>query len=154
MITAKYINGLVEKTLNSEELFIVDVSVDPKNRIKVVLDSDKTVAIADCILVNRAIEEHLDRDEEDFSLEVTSAGLGQPLLMLRQYQKLVGKKLEVIIDNGVKLSGELKNVNGVFVELLEETKKSKKQPKLTESGPQLHKLLLENIKEAKAIITI
>ncbi|PCH87043.1 MAG: ribosome assembly cofactor RimP [Flavobacteriales bacterium] len=150
MITSKNIRDVVEETLNNDDLYIVEVTVDLNNRIKVILDSDKTVSITDCISVNRAIEQHFDRDEEDFSLEVTSAGLGQPLVLLRQYNKLIGKKLEITVDNGLKLSGELKRVNGEYVELLEEAKKRKAET----NEPLLHKLTLGNIKQAKAIITI
>jgi len=150
MITSKNIRDVVEETLNNDDLYIVEVTVDLNNRIKVILDSDKTVSITDCISVNRAIEQHFDRDEDDFSLEVTSAGLGQPLVLLRQYNKLIGKKLEITVDNGLKLSGELKKVNGEYVELLEESKKRKAGT----NEPLLHKLTLGNIKQAKAIITI
>lgn len=153
MITDKYIEELVLEALSSDALFIVEVSVDSSNRINVVLDSDKTVAIKDCIVVSRAIESQLDREVEDFSLEVTSAGLGQPLKMLRQYSKHIGKDLEITVGNGVKVLGELTNVNGEFVELLERNKKLKGR-KAKEDNSLIHKLALNNIKQAKAIVTI
>ena len=153
MITASYIHDLVKEAIKSDKLFIVDVSVDSNYRIKVVLDSDNTVAISDCISVNRAIEQHLDRDEENFSLEVTSAGLGQPLTMLRQYNKYIGKALEVTIDDGTKLSGKLTTANEEFIELLEEGKKSKKQ-RTNLDDLQVHKLAINNIKKATAVVTI
>ncbi|MBL4752305.1 MAG: ribosome assembly cofactor RimP [Flavobacteriales bacterium] len=156
MITVRYINDLVKDAIEGDDLFIVDVSVDLNGKIRVVLDSDSTVAIADCISVNRAIEQHLDRDEEDFSLEVTSAGLGQPLTMLRQYHKYIGKALEVTVDSGTKLSGKLKTVNEEFIELLEEEKKSKKSKKTRNKLDtlQLHKLAINSIKKATAVVTI
>jgi ribosome maturation factor RimP len=126
--------------------------VEPKHKIKVVLDSDKTVAISDCIAINRAIEQKLDRDEQDFSLEVTSAGLGQPLKLLRQYSKYIGKELEVTIDSGVKLSGELRNVTTNFIELREKNKEKKSKGDVDNS--LLLKLDMNNIKKAIAIITI
>ena len=153
MITDKYIEELVVDALSNDELFIVEVAVNSNNRINVILDSDNTVSIKDCITVSRAIEQQLDRDVEDFSLEVTSAGLGQPLKMLRQYSKYIGKELEITIDNGEKLSGELTKVNGEFVELLEQNKKLIKH-KAKAGDRLLHKLALNNIKQAKAIITI
>ena len=153
MITVELVRNLVEKALCADELFVVEISVGPRNKIKVVLDSDKTVAISDCILISKAVEHNLDRDAEDFSLEVTSAGLGQPLKLLRQYSKYVGKGLEITVENGSKIAGELKKVGSEFIELLEEQHKTKK----TKGGTDdtlLHKLALNNIKMAKAIITI
>jgi len=153
MITDNYITELVNAALSTDELFIVDISVDPGNKIKVVLDSDKTVSISDCISVSRAIEQELDRDTEDFSLEVTSAGLGQPLKLMRQYSKYIGKNLEVTDESGNKFSGELKNVNSDFIELLEVSKKSGKR-KSGLNDLVLHKLQVANIIKAQAIVTI
>ena len=152
MITTEHISKLVNEALGSETLFLVEVSVDRYNKIKVVLDSDETVSIADCISVNRSIEQNLDRDDEDFSLEVTSAGLGQPLKLIRQYNKHIGKELEITSCDGIKFLGELKNVNDEFLELLQEKKKLKKQ--VSTDNRILHKLALKNIKLAKAIITV
>ena len=152
MIAVDYIESLVNDALSTGDLFLVEVSVEPNHKIKVVLDSDKTVAISDCIAINRAIEQKLDRDVQDFSLEVTSAGLGQPLKLLRQYSKYIGKELEVTIDSGVKLSGELRNVNTNFIELREKNKE--KKPKGDVDDSLLLKLDMNNIKKAIAIITI
>lgn len=153
MIAIKHIEELAQGALSNNELFIVDISVDTGNSINVVLDSDCTVAIEDCITVSRAIEHQLDRDIEDFSLKVTSAGLGQPFRMLRQFSKYLGKDLEITVDNGVRLKGELKNVNSEFVELLERQNKIVKH-KTIEGDHIVHKLAMKNIKEAKAIVTI
>jgi len=152
MIAVDYIESLVNGALSTDDLFLVEVTVEPKHKIKVVLDSDKIVAISDCIAINRAIEQKLDRDEQDFSLEVTSAGLGQPLKLLRQYSKYIGKELEVTIDSGVKLSGELRNVTTNFIELREKNKE--KKPKGDVDNSLLLKLDMNNIKKAIAIITI
>ena len=152
MIAVDYIENLVNDALSTDDLFLVEVSVEPNHKIKVVLDSDKTVAISDCIAINRAIEQKLDRDVQDFSLEVTSAGLGQPLKLLRQYSKYIGKELEVTIDSGVKLSGELRNVTTNFIELRKKNKE--KKPKGDVDNSLLLKLDMNNIKKAIAIITI
>ena len=151
MIKVEYIENLVNDALGNDDLFVVEVTVEG-SRIKVVLDSDKTVAISDCIKINRTIEDNLDRDEQDFSLEVTSAGLGQPLKLLRQYSKYIGKDLEVTVDGGVKLSGELKNVNTKFIELQEHNKSKKK--KGDSADVLLHRLDLSDIRKARAIVTV
>ena len=152
MITGDYIATLVKDAITSDHLFLVEVSVDNNNRIKVIVDSDKTVAISDCIAVSKAVENNLDRDQQDFSLEVTSAGVGQPLKLIRQYNKHIGKELEVTIDSGLVLSGELKGVNQNYIELEENTPKKRREE--NEGNPLFHKLNLNNIKMAKAIITI
>ncbi|MCM8568772.1 ribosome assembly cofactor RimP [Gramella jeungdoensis] len=79
----------------NNSLFLISLEVNSANHIKVVIDGDEGVSVNDCIKVSRAIEHNLDRDEEDFSLEVTSAGVSEPLLMPRQYKKNLGRKLKV-----------------------------------------------------------
>ena len=81
------------------------------------MDGDKEVNIKDCINISRAIEVDLDRDGEDFSLEVASAGVGSPLKFPRQYPKNLGRKLEVISSDGVKFMGELTHVTEDAIEL-------------------------------------
>lgn len=77
--------------------------------IKVVIDGDNGVSINDCISVSRAIEHNLDREEEDFSLEVTSYGISLPLRVPRQYVKNIGRILKVELTDGTKLEGEVLN---------------------------------------------
>ena len=97
---------LLEKTLEEKrELFLIDFKVSPDNKIKVVLDGDTGVNLEDCIAVSRAIEHNLDREEQDFSLEVTSAGASSPLQLPRQYKKNIGRKLKV-----KTLDGELEGI--------------------------------------------
>ncbi len=78
-----------------ERLFLIDLSITGENSIKVILDGDAGVTVQDCMKVSRAIEHNLDREEEDFSLEVASAGAASPLVLPRQYKKNVGRKLAV-----------------------------------------------------------
>ncbi|MCG9971564.1 ribosome assembly cofactor RimP [Christiangramia crocea] len=87
-------------------LFLISLDVNSANNIKVVIDGDEGVSVNDCIMVSRAIEHNLDRDEEDFSLEVTSAGVSEPLSMPRQYKKNLGRKLKVKTADD-KFEGEL-----------------------------------------------
>lgn len=105
----------VEELLNKalikrEDLFVLDFTVGGDNTIKVVLDGDKGISLSDCMEISRAIEHNLDREEEDFSLEVTSAGATAPLTLPRQYQKNIGRSLEVV-TNGNKIEGKLTQVN-------------------------------------------
>ncbi|WBL22030.1 ribosome assembly cofactor RimP [Zunongwangia sp. HRR-M8] len=94
----------VEKLLQeafdeNNSLFLIDLMVTPDNQIRVVIDGDKGVSVEDCINVSRKVEHNLDREEEDFSLEVTSAGVSEPLLLPRQFKKNVGRKLQVKTEN-------------------------------------------------------
>jgi len=98
-------------------IFLVDLKISADKLIKVILDGDEEVNVKDCINISRAIEGSLDRDEEDFSLEVASSGLGSPLKFPRQYQKNLGRKMEIISKEGLKFEGELTHVKDDSIEL-------------------------------------
>jgi len=109
MITKDRIQKLVESQLVDADLFIVDIDVQSGNKILVYLDSDTSVAISDCVTISRFVEKSLDRDVEDFELEVSSAGF-MPLKLKRQYVKNVGRTLKVTLKEGDKVTGELVKV--------------------------------------------
>jgi len=88
----KLLNEALEER---EDLFLIDFSVLDDNQIKVVIDGDNGVLVEDCMFVSRAIEHNLDREEQDFSLEVTSAGAASPLQHIRQYKKNLGRVLNI-----------------------------------------------------------
>ena len=90
---------------------MVDVTVTPSNEVEVTIDSDSDVDIDDCVKLSRAIESHFDREEEDFQLTVASAGVGYPLKVLRQYKKLIGRPVEVVLKNGAKIVAELRGAD-------------------------------------------
>ena len=99
-------NALLERN----DLFLIDFEVLSDNLIRVVIDGDKGVTVEDCIFISRAIEHNLDREEQDFSLEVTSAGAASPLEHIRQYKKNIGRTLEVK-TNSEKIEGKLSEVS-------------------------------------------
>lgn len=111
MITAEQIKEIADRQLEGSSLFVVDITVSPSNEIEVVIDSDGSVDIDDCAALSRTIEEQLDREAEDFELTVTSAGVGQPLKLLRQYRKLIGRPVEAVLRNGVKIIAELRDAD-------------------------------------------
>ena len=84
-------DGLEEK----QHLFLIDLTIAEDNSIKVVIDGDTGVTVEDCMFISRAIEHNLDREEQDFSLEVASAGATAPLINVRQYKKNIGRTLEI-----------------------------------------------------------
>lgn len=126
MIEEKLIREIVEEFISESAYFLVEVKVDKNNRITVAIDSEEDVSIDYCADLSRHIESKLDRDVEDFELEVGSAGLTSPFLVLRQYQKYEGCDVEVQVANGPKYTGKLVNVTETNFGL-EVTKKVKKE---------------------------
>ena len=84
-------------------MFVVGCKCSPSNEVELLIDSDTSVDIDACVALSRAVEAAFDRDEEDFSLTVASAGIGSELKCLRQYKKLVGQSVEVLLIDGVKI---------------------------------------------------
>lgn len=116
MITKEKIQFLVEEVM-SDELFIVDITVGDGNFISVSADSNTGISVGECVQISRHIESSLDREVEDFSLEVTSPGLSLPFKVLRQYLKNIGREVEVVTTTGEKQKGILKSANPEGFEL-------------------------------------
>ena len=121
MIDKNVVRSLVEEWLKDKEYFLVDVEISPDDKIVVEIDHADGVWIEDCVQLSRYIEDHLSRDEEDYELEVGSAGLGQPFKVPQQYENFVGKDVEVLDAAGKKHRGTLKAVDGrVFTVTVQE----------------------------------
>lgn len=106
-LRSKVENLLADALDQNPSLFLIDLKVGADNSIRVILDGDHGVSLKDCMSISRAIEHKLDREEEDFSLEVASAGVGTPLQGQRQYAKNIGRKLEVELSQGAPIKGIL-----------------------------------------------
>lgn len=133
MISKDTVRSIVEEWLDGKEYFLVDIEISPNDRIVVEIDHADGVWIEDCVALSRYIEDHLSRDEEDYELEVGSAGLGQPFKVPQQYHCFVGKDVEVLDADGKKYKGVLKSVDGGdFTVTVEEKQKveGKKRPQL------------------------
>ena len=111
MIDRNVVSGIVNEWLEDKDYFLVDVSVSPDDKIVVEIDHAEGVWIDDCVELSRFIESKLDREEEDYELEVGSAGIGQPFKVLKQYLIHIGKEVEVLTKEGKKLEGVLKEAN-------------------------------------------
>jgi len=111
MITKEQVVKVVTPKIDEEGLFLVEVTVSPSNQIMVFIDGDKGVTIDQCISVSRFIEQNLDREVEDYELDVSSAGLDLPLKVLKQYIKNIGRTVDVVLVNGQKLNGKLVSAN-------------------------------------------
>ncbi|MBR1521055.1 MAG: ribosome assembly cofactor RimP [Bacteroidaceae bacterium] len=135
MIDKNKVRDLANEWLEGKEYFLVDATVDADNKITVEIDHKDGVWIEDCCELSRFIEEHFDRDVEDFELEVGSAGIGQPFKVLQQYTNSVGYDVEVLTAEGKKMEGCLKSADeqGFVVTVLEKQRlEGKKRPQMVE----------------------
>lgn len=107
MIDKNKVQQCAEEWIQDKEYFLVEVSVDKNNKVIVEIDNKEGVWIDDCCDLSRFIEEHFDRDVEDFELEVGSAGIGQPFKVMQQYENNIGNKVEVLTEENKKLIGKL-----------------------------------------------
>lgn len=111
MIEKKTVCQIVDEWLSDKDYFLVEVNISPDDKIVVEIDHNEGVWIEDCVELSRFIESRLNREEEDYELEVGSAGIGQPFKVLQQYINHVGKDVEVLAKDGKKYAGTLKSVD-------------------------------------------
>ena len=152
MIYNIVVKTLVEEWLADKDYFLVDIQISQDDKIVVEIDHADGVWIEDCVDLSKYIEDHLSRDEEDYELEVGSAGLGQPFKVPQQYINFIGKEVEVLNADGKKIKGILKNVEGnnFTVTTQEKVKvEGKKRPQLEDVD---HQFQMDNIKYCKYLI--
>ena len=151
-ILKEKVEQLISEGVEGTDIFLVKLTVSSSNDINVLLDSDSGLTLANCRTVSRAIESNLDREEEDFSLTVSSAGIGEPLV-LRQYKKNVGRKVQVTLIDGEIIEAKMVEVDDKGVEL--EWKSREKKPtgkgKITVVNNRL--LDYQSIKQTIVLIT-
>lgn len=137
MISKSAVQKAVEEWLNGKEYFLVDISISPDDRIVVEIDHADGVWIEDCADLSRYIESCLSRDEEDYELEVGSAGLGQPFRVRRQYEIHVGKEVETQLRDGHKFRGVLLGVSeeGFQLGIVQKVKEEGKKRPVTKEVP-------------------
>jgi ribosome maturation factor RimP len=142
-IISRLLEGILS---NHPDIFLVQVRIKPTNNIKVFIDTDEGVSIDNCIRVNRqlyhAIEEAAIYPEGDFSLEVSSPGVGEPILLNRQYQKNIGRYFIVTLNDDRKMEGTLTAATDDGIVIEEIKGKGKKQETLT------HTILFDQVKKA------
>ena len=124
MIDTLKITAIAEEKLEGTDLFVVNCTCTAANEVELIIDSDTSVGIDACAELSRAIEAELDRDTEDFSLTVMSAGIGSELRTLRQYRKLVGSSVEVLLTSGIKFLARLDEVTQEGITLSYEEKQT------------------------------
>lgn len=152
MLQEKVENLLKEAFEENNSLFLISLNINDQNHILVVIDGDEGVAVNDCIAVSRKIENNLDREEIDFSLEVTSAGVSEPLQLPRQYKKNIGRKLEVRTKSN-KFEGELVSVDDEGITLVWTAREPKPVGKGKINVDKEAKIAFTEIEKAKVVIT-
>lgn len=143
---------LTEVLLDKPSVFLIDLTITDSFKIIVNIDGDNGVALQDCIDVSRAIENNLDREEQDFSLEVASVGVGSPLKMVRQYKKNVGRTLIVKLATQT-IEAELVEANDSFIILSWKAREPKKLGKGKETVQKRQEIPYTDIKEAIVTVT-
>jgi ribosome maturation factor RimP len=149
MIEKQTIQDIVNEFIKGTGLFLVGVKVSGANRITVLADKNEGITIDECARIHRQIENSLDREKEDFELQVSSPGLDLPFAVIEQYLKNDGKKVEVIDNEGVRYSGILKNITNGGFELETELKIKGKTKELKDIS-----FNFEQIKSTRVILTI
>ncbi len=138
---------ILDLLADQPQYFLVEVKIKPTNNVKVYLDGDQGITIEKCISINRPLYKQLEEmklfPNDDFSLEVSSPGLDEPLKLHRQYVKNVGRPVEVILKDGVKVEGKLLAATEEGITVEEVKGKNKKKEVLA------HEFLFDNIKSTK-----
>ena len=157
MITKQLVEDLANERIQERnpELYIVDITINNGSQILVEIDHETTgVSIEDCMSISRNIEHNLDREVQDFSLEVASAGLSKPFRVLKQYIKNIGKQVKVkTFEHGQNVEGVLEaaNDNEIIVTTREKVRvEGRKKKEWVETK---HTIPMDTIKETNLIIT-
>ncbi len=152
MITKEQIIEIVEEK-TGDDLFLVDVTVSSENEIVVVIDGDNGVNIKRCIEISRHVEGSLDRDTEDFKLDVLSFGLEEAFKLPRQYKKNIGREINVLTDDSKEIKGLLREADNNGIVLEEHRKEKIEGKKKKELVVYTYELSYEQIKSAKNVIS-
>ena len=148
------IKKLVENQIEGKDIFLVEVSVKGANKIHVIIDRKEGIMIDDCVALSRFIESNLDREAEDFELEVSSAGITSPFKVERQYEMNIGNEVEVMKKEGEKISGTLVAFDGKIIEIETKLKKKVEGKKKKQEVIEKQKIEIINIKSIKRILSI
>ncbi|KFE98689.1 hypothetical protein IX39_14795 [Chryseobacterium formosense] len=135
-----------------KDLFLIDLKISAGDDITVILDGDNGVSVQDCLDASRAIEFNMDREEHDFSLQVMSAGLSEPLSIPRQFQKNIGREIEVLLNDSTKIEGELAKVDDEKVTLVLRYRKPKEVGKGKVDVEEEKEIPYSEIKKALVVL--
>ena len=140
-----------EALLENESLFLIDLSISSDNKIKVTVDGDHGVPLSECVRISRNVEHNLDRESEDFSLEVTTPDISRPLSEMRQYKKNIDRILKVKTQEE-EFEGTLIEADDNNIVLKWKTREPKPIGKGKVTVEKTATIAYTNIKEAKVKI--
>lgn len=152
MITKEIVSRIVEPKLEADGAFVVGLTVSADNRIELVVDHFDGVSLDYCIELNRLIESQLDREQEDYELEVSSAGIGQPFVVRKQYLKNIGREVELISPAGRKVRGVLTHVDEETFEVECEEKEAVEGKKRKVLVRKPYTFRYDEVKQVKDIV--
>ncbi len=152
MITQEQIEQVINEKIEGTEIFLVDIIMNPGNNFHVHLDTFKGINIDECVEVSRYIVSKLDKEIEDYNLEVSSPGLDASFKVKQQFEKNLGKQVEVIKNDGVKIKGKLLTHSGDAIEM-EAMVKPTPPAKSKKLVAQVLTVVLEDIKTIKSVIS-
>jgi len=146
------VEKLLEKALKENpSLFLISLTISSANHIQIIIDGDEAVSVQNCMDISRAVEHNLDREEEDFSLEVLSAGVSEPLIQERQYKKNIGRDLKVKTQENT-LEGTLIEATDEAIKLQWKARESKPTGKGKVTVEKEAEIPYSTIVEAKVMI--
>lgn len=154
MIHKEQIVDLTETFLKDSANYLIDVNVRSGNRISIFIENDEHVSIKDCVALSKFVESQLDREKQDFELEVSSPGIDSPFRLERQYIKYVGKEVEILMLNGEKFLGELLGIDSLNIQFLPLKKGQQKKADQTINIKESKLVLISEVKETRLVITI
>ena len=147
------VEQLVHEFLETrKDLYLVDLKISAGDDITVILDGDEGLSLQDCLDASRAIEFNLDREEHDFSLQVMSPGLSEPLKLPRQFKKNMGREIEVLLNSDDKIQGEVVAVDDEKVTLVLRYRRPKLVGKGKEDVVENKEIPYTEIKKALVVI--
>ncbi len=149
MIEKKTVNTIIEDFIQDTDYFLVETTIGKNNEIKVYIDSMQNVSLDFCIQLTKEIEGKLDREVEDYELEVSSAGITSPFKVAKQYEKNVGNEVEIFTKENQKIVGILSSYNKENIEVEFEVKEKLEGEKRKKLVKKVQKIDIENIKTIK-----
>jgi ribosome maturation factor RimP len=153
MISKEYIKSLINKEIKNRNLFLVDLKISSSNKINVFVDSMKGVTIEECAKLSIMIKEKLNKHIDDYVLEVSSPGLNKSLILPLQYEKNLGRYLDIITKDGNRKSGRLTKVFRNGIQIKSEARVRNKQGGKEEHESKDYVFDFTDIKSAKVIVS-
>jgi ribosome maturation factor RimP len=153
MITKEQIEKIINEANKGTDRFLVDLKIEVGNKITIEMDAFSGFSIGDCVKISRFIEEKLDREKEDFELNVSSPGAEKPFKVPQQFKKNIGRTLKVKSTDGIEIQGQLLNADEQKIIIESSAKEKVEGKKSKELIVRQNEFQINNIKEAKIILS-